>query len=555
MDRIWLKHYEPGVPEEIDPDAFPSISAVFEHSCSRFAGRDAFRCMGGALTFAEFDARARDFAAYLQHELGLEKGDRVALMMPNVMQYPVALFGVLRAGLVVVNVNPLYTVPELEHQLGDARPRAIVILENFCHTLADPRTREQVDHVVVTGIGDMLGGLKGPLVNFAVRHVKRMVPKWSLPRAVRWKEALARGAGRNLSPPDITGEDLAFLQYTGGTTGVAKGAMLTHRNLIANLQQMSAWLGSEEGSEVVITPLPLYHIFSLTANLLNFVKHGATNVLITNPRDIPGFVKTLQNEPFTAMTGVNTLFNALLHNESFRKLDFTNFRLAVGGGMAVQRKVAEEWERVTGTVLIEGYGLTETSPVVCCNPVRSARFTGTIGLPLPSTDVSIRDGDGRELGLDEPGELCVQGPQVMKGYWERPDETEATFFEGRWLRTGDVAAIDAEGYVRIVDRKKDVIIVSGFNVFPNEVEDVAVRFEGVLEAACVGIPDDEGNEVVTLFIVPEAGHEIDTEALRSFCRENLSAYKVPRRVEIRDELPKTNVGKILRRELRDAATG
>ncbi|MDZ7747580.1 MAG: AMP-binding protein [Halofilum sp. (in: g-proteobacteria)] len=537
MDRVWLKHYQPGVPAEIDADAFPSVGAVFEQACSRFADRDAFHCMGAALTFAQFDARSRDFAAYLQHELGLEKGDRVALMMPNCMQYPVALYGVLRAGLVVVNVNPLYTARELEHQLRDARPRAIVIVENFCHTLADERTRALVDHVVVTGLGDMLGGLKGTLVNLVVRHVKRMVPKWSLPGAVRWREALARGGSCNLSPPDVGGDDLAFLQYTGGTTGLAKGAMLTHRNMVANLEQISVWLGSAEGSEVVITPLPLYHIFSLTANLLNFVKQGATNVLITNPRDIPDFVKTLRGEPFTAMTGVNTLFNALLHNEDFHRLDFSRFRLAVGGGMAVQRKVAEEWQRVTGTVLIEGYGLTETAPVVCANPLDITAFTGTIGVPLPSTDVTVRDGDGTVLGVDEPGELCVRGPQVMKGYWEQPEETRQAFFDDAWFRTGDIAVIDAEGWVRIVDRKKDMIVVSGFNVYPNEVEDVAVGFEGVLEAACVGVPDEEAGEIVKLFVVAETGHEVDTEALRRYCRERLTGYKVPKRVEVRSELP------------------
>lgn len=553
MERVWLKNYEDGVPEEIDPDAFSSVAAVFEQSCGRFGDRAAFRNMGASLSFTDFDRHARDFAAYLQQELGLRKGDRVALMMPNVMQYPVALYGLLRAGLVAVNVNPMYTARELEHQLEDARPKAVVIVENFCHTLQEAQARIAVDHVIVTGLGDMLGGLKGVLVNFVVRHVKRMVPAWSIPWAVRWKAALATGAGHVLEPPEIGGDDLAFLQYTGGTTGLAKGAMLTHRNMVANLEQISAWLRREEGAEVVITPLPLYHIFSLTANLLMFIKHGGTNVLITNPRDIPGFVKTLQGEAFTAMTGVNTLFNALLRNEAFRKLDFTYFNLAVGGGMAVQRSVAERWQEVTGTVLIQGYGLTETAPVVCANPIHARAFSGTIGLPVSSTDVTIRDDEGNVLGFDEAGELCVKGPQVMRGYWEKPEETKRAFFEEVWFRTGDIARIDPDGWVTIVDRKKDMIVVSGFKVFPNEVEEVAAGFEGVVEAACIGVPDAESGEAPRLYVVPETDGALDLEALRKHLRAELTAYKVPRDIELRAELPKTNVGKILRRQLRDAA--
>lgn len=555
MERVWVRHYEQGIPEEIDPDAFPSVAAVFEQSCSRFGDRDAFRNMGASLSFADFDRHARDFAAYLQQELGLRKGERVALMMPNVMQYPVALYGVLRAGLVAVNVNPMCTARELEHQLEDARPSAVVIVENFCQTLQEAQRRTRIDHVIVTGLGDMLGGLKGTLVNLVVRHVKKMVPAWSIPWAVRWKAALATGAGHVLEPPEIGGGDLAFLQYTGGTTGLAKAAMLTHRNMVANLEQISAWLGRQEGAEVVITPLPLYHIFSLTANLLMFVKHGGTNVLITNPRDIPAFVKALRGEPFTAMTGVNTLFNALLRDEGFRRLDFSHFNLAVGGGMAVQRSVAERWQDATGTVLIEGYGLTETAPVVCANPVHARAFSGTIGLPVPSTDVSIRDDDGGELGFDEPGELCVKGPQVMQGYWEKPEETRRAFFEDAWFRTGDIARIDPEGWVTIVDRKKDMIVVSGFKVFPNEVEEVAAGFDGVLEAACIGLPDEDSGEAPMLYIVPAQGDALDVEGLRAYLRAELTAYKVPREIEIRAELPKTNVGKILRRELRDAAIG
>lgn len=551
MEHVWLKHYEAGVPDEINPDAFSSIVAIFEQSCSRYADTDAFHNMGAALTYRDLDRHARDFAAYLQGELGLKKGDRVALMMPNVMQYPVALFGVLRAGLIAVNVNPMYTHRELEHQLEDAEPRAIVIVENFCHTLQEAQKKVTVDHVIVTGLGDLLGGLKAPLVNFVVRHVKRMVPDWSIPWSTDWWDALKTGRNHVLEPPEIEGDDLAFLQYTGGTTGVAKGAMLTHRNMVANVEQMSVWLKSEEGADTVVTPLPLYHIFSLTVNLLNFVKHGGTNVLITNPRDLPAFVKTLKKERFTAMTGVNTLFNALVHNEDFRNLDFSSFKLAVGGGMAVQRKVAERWQEVTGLVLIQGYGLTETSPVVSANPIHSTEFNGTIGLPVPSTDVSIRDDQGEELGYDEPGELCVRGPQVMKGYWNREDETAKVFYEGGWVRTGDIATIDSDGWLRIVDRKKDMIVVSGFKVFPNEVEDVAVGYEGVLEAACIGVDDEESGEVVKLFVVPEPSSELDREGLMEYLRENLTGYKVPKHIETRDELPKTNVGKILRRELRE----
>jgi len=551
MERVWLKHYEAGVPAEIDARAYPSLAAVFQQSCERFAERDAFHNMGAALTYRAFDRHARDFAAFLQHELGLQKGDRVALMMPNVLQYPVALFGVLRAGLVAVNVNPMYTHRELAHQLSDARPRAIVVVENFCHTLQAALRDAPVEQVIVTGLGDLLGGGRGALVNFAVRHVRRMVPAWSIPGRVRWKKALELGTDHDFDAPDIGLDDLAFLQYTGGTTGLAKGAMLTHGNMIANLEQISAWLRREEGSETVITPLPLYHIFSLTANLLTFVKHGGTNALITNPRDIPAFVKTLAAEPFTAMTGVNTLFNALVNNEAFRALTFAHFNLAVGGGMAVQHRVAERWQEITGTVLIQGYGLTETSPVVCANPLNVDRFNGTIGVPVPSTEVSVRDDAGNELAAGEAGELCVRGPQVMKGYWEKPEETEHVFFVDGWLRTGDIATIDAEGWVTIVDRKKDMIVVSGFKVFPNEVEDVAVTHDGVLEAACIGVPDEESGEVPCLYVVPRPGTELDLDDLRRFLRRELTGYKVPRRIEIRAELPKTNVGKILRRELRD----
>jgi len=554
MARPWLAQYEAGVPAEIDPDAYSSVGAVFADSCARHADRVAFRNTGVALTFAGLERRARDFAAYLQQDLGLVKGDRIALMMPNILQYPVAIYAALRAGLVVVNVNPLYTARELEHQLADAAPRAIVVMENFCHTVALAQQHQPVEHCIVTSMGDMLGRARGAAVDFIVRRIRKAVPAWSLPGCVRWQSALARGARQSLQPVAIDGADLAFLQYTGGTTGQAKGAMLSHRNMVANLEQISAWLQRGEGREVIVTPLPLYHIFSLTANLLNFVKHGGTNVLVTNPRDIPAFVKLLKKTPCTVLTGVNTLFNALLQNRAFRALDFSRLDLTVGGGMAVQRSVAERWQAVTGHPLLEGYGLTETSPVVCVNPIGIDAFTGTIGLPLPSTDVDVRDAEGQSLAPEEPGELCVRGPQVMQGYWHQPEETAAVFFDGGWFRTGDIAVIDARGWVRLVDRGKDMIIVSGFNVYPNEVEAVAVEFEGVIEAGCIGVPDDASGEAVKLFVVADPEVEVDPQALRRHCRKHLTGYKVPRHIAFIDELPKTNVGKIMRRELRDRTT-
>ncbi|MEX1082661.1 MAG: AMP-binding protein [Halofilum sp. (in: g-proteobacteria)] len=552
MDRVWLAQYPDGVAGDIDPDAFPSVAAVFDQSCERFGERAAFRNMGTALSFRDFEARARDFAAYLQNDLGLAKGERIALMMPNVLQYPVALYGALRAGLVVVNINPLYTAREVADRLVDARPRAIVIVENFARALQDAQSRYTVEHVIVTGLGDMLGAWRGAAVNLAVRHLRRMVPAWAIAGTIRWNDALERGATRDFEPPALAGEDLAFLQYTGGTTGAPKGAMLTHRNMVANLEQISAWLGRAEASEVVITPLPLYHIFSLTANLLTFVKHGGTNVLVTNPRDIRGLVKTLREEPFTALTAVNTLFNGLLRNADFRQLDFSHLNLAVGGGMAVQRSVAERWQSVTGTVIIEGYGLTETSPVVCANPLYAQAFSGTVGFPVPSTDVSIRDAHGAPLAYGEAGELCIRGPQVMAGYWEKPEDTKEAFFDDGWFRSGDVAEMDEQGWVRIVDRMKDVIVVSGFNVYPNEIEDVAAGYEGVAEAACVGIAHVSSGEVPKLYVVPAADHELDVDALKAYLREQLTSYKIPKRIEIRDELPKSNIGKILRRVLRDS---
>ncbi|HRP22584.1 long-chain-fatty-acid--CoA ligase [Thauera sp.] len=553
MEKIWLKSYPDGVPAEIDVGQFRSLGDLFERSVAQYAERDAFVCMGKAITYAELDALSARFGAFLQHALKLPRGARVALMMPNVLQYPVALYGALRAGCTIVNVNPLYTARELEHQLRDAGAEAIVILENFAHTLQQVRDRLPLRHVVVTSLGEMLGFPKGAIVNFVVRRVRKMVPAWSLAGAMTFGDALRRGEGHRLQPVEVGHDDIAFLQYTGGTTGVAKGAMLTHRNIIANLQQAHAWIKPcvREGEEIIITALPLYHIFSLTANCLTFFKIGATNVLITNPRDIPGFVKELGQHRFTAITGVNTLFNALLNNPDFAKLDFSALHVALGGGMAVQQAVAEKWKRVTGVSLIEAYGLTETSPAVAINPLDLQAFNHSIGLPVPSTEVSIRDDDGNEQPIGQRGELCVRGPQVTPGYWNRPEETARMFTADGFLRTGDIAVINDKGFITLVDRKKDMILVSGFNVYPNEVEDVVASHPGVLEVAAIGVPDERSGEAVKVFVVRK-DPALTAEALIAHCRESLTAYKVPHHVEFRDELPKSNVGKILRRELRDA---
>ncbi|HMW51510.1 MAG TPA: long-chain-fatty-acid--CoA ligase [Rhodocyclaceae bacterium] len=555
MDKIWLQSYPPGVPPEVDLDEFSSLVDLFEQSVRKFAARTAYVNMGKSLTYGELDELSARFAGWLQGELGLGPGARVALMMPNCLQYPVAMFGVLRAGLTVVNVNPLYTARELEHQLKDAGCEAIVIVENFAHTLQDVLPSTPVRHVVTTGLGDLLGFPKSLLVNFVVRHVKKMVPAWSLPGSIAFREALAKGAAHPLRPVTLGHEDLAFLQYTGGTTGVAKGAMLTHGNIVANLQQAHAWIGPyvREGEELIVTALPLYHIFSLTANCLTFFKIGAENLLITNPRDIPGFIAELAKVRFTAITGVNTLFNALLNHPDFEKLDFSSLRLALGGGMAVQQAVAERWKAVTGRPLAEAYGLTETSPAVCINPLDLPEFNHSIGLPISSTDVSLRDDEGYEVLLGEPGELCVKGPQVMKGYYNRPEDTARVFTRDGYLRTGDVAVIAPDGYVRIVDRKKDMILVSGFNVYPNEVEDVVASHPGVLEVAALGVPDERSGEAVKIFVVRK-DPTLTAEALIAHCRQGLTGYKVPHYVEFREELPKSNVGKILRRALRDAST-
>jgi long-chain acyl-CoA synthetase len=550
MEKVWLKSYPPGWPQEIDWNQYPSVGALFEDSCRKFAGRPAFHCMGKTISFAELDRMSRDFAAWLQAK-GFAKGTRIALMMPNVLQYPVALFGTLRAGYTVVNVNPLYTPRELEHQLKDSGAEAIVILENFAVTLQEVLARTPVKHVVVTSLGEMLG-LKGLIVNFVVRKVKKMVPAFNLPGALSWGGVLSEGAGKPMKPFETGHEDIAFLQYTGGTTGVSKGAMLLHRNILANVEQASGNMSAALGSElpVIITALPLYHIFSLTVNCLMMAKMGGLNILITNPRDIPAFVKELGKQRYNMITGVNTLFNAFLHNPDFARLDFSYVKLCVGGGMAVQQAVAEKWKQVTGKTLLEGYGLTETSPVATMNPHDLKEYSGSIGLPVPSTEIALRDDNKQDVPLGKPGEICIKGPQVMKGYWQRPEETAQVLGPDGFLYTGDIGVMDEKGYVRIVDRKKDMILVSGFNVYPNEIEQVVAMMPGVLEVAAIGVPDEKSGEVPKVFIVRKDPALTEAQVL-AHCREQLTGYKQPKHVEFRAELPKTNVGKILRRALRD----
>ncbi len=551
MDKVWLKSYPPGVPEFIDTDEYRSVTDVFEQAIERFADLPCFANMGTTLTYRDMDRMTGQLASYLQQLPGMERGDRVAVMMPNMLQNPIAIFAILRAGFTVVNTNPLYTARELEHQLKDSGAKAIIVVENFCHTLAEVIDDTPIQHVITTQLGDLLRFPKSLIVNLVVKYVKKMVPAFTLPGSVSFKQALETGGSKPHTPVDCGHDDLAFLQYTGGTTGVAKGAMLSHGNMIANMQQASAWIKNvvEDGREVIITALPLYHIFSLTANCLTFMKVGALNYLITNPRDMPGFVKELQGTRFTAITGVNTLYNGLMNTPGFEQIDFSSLKLSLGGGMAVQQPVAERWKKLTGCPLLEAYGLTETSPAVCINPLTLEAYNGSIGLPVPSTEVSIQDDTGAMMPLGEAGELCVRGPQVMKGYWNRPDETAKVISEDGWLKTGDVAEIDADGYVRIVDRLKDMILVSGFNVFPNEIETVIAGHEGVLEVGVIGEPDEACGEVVKAVVVRKDSN-LTEDALIAHCRENLTGYKVPKIIEFRSELPKTNVGKILRRELR-----
>ncbi|OZI17850.1 long-chain-fatty-acid--CoA ligase [Bordetella genomosp. 7] len=550
MERIWLKSYPPGVPAEIDISRYDSLLDIFHDSCARFARRPAYTSLGVTITYAQLDRWSRDFAAWLQYR-GLKAGDRVALMLPNLLQYPVCLFGALRAGCVVVNCNPLYTAHELAHQLADAGAQAIVISENFARTLQRALPDTALRHIVVTSVGELLGPLKGRAVDFAVRYVKRKVPAWQLPQATRLRVALSQGRGRPLRTPALTPSDPAFLQYTGGTTGVAKGAVLTHGNMLANLSQAHAWIHGlvREGEECIVTALPLYHVFALTANCLTFLKLGARNLLIADPRDMPAFIRALRGTPFSAITGVNTLFNALLNHPDFARLDFSRLRLTLGGGMAVQRAVAQRWREVTGVSLAQAYGLTETAPAVTLNPLDVETFTGSIGLPVPSTELSVRDDEGREVSQGETGELCVRGPQVMAGYWNRPDETAQVLHPDGFLRTGDLGYMDERGYVFLVDRKKDLILVSGFNVYPNEVEDAAALHPGVREVAAVGVPDAKSGEAVKLFVI-RRDPTLEAAELIAHCRQHLTGYKVPRHVEFCNDLPRTPVGKILRRALR-----
>jgi len=552
MEKPWLKSYPPGVPTQIDLSSFHSIVDVLEQSCSKYKDRMAYHNMGTEISYSELDYLTRNFAASLQN-MGLKQGDRIALMMPNILQYPVALFGALRAGLVVVNTNPMYTARELRHQLVDAGAKAIVVVENFASVLESVRSEVPLEHIITTGVGDLLDFPKSMLVNFVLRHVKKAIPAWKLPGSEKFQDVLDKGKKLPFNPVNIAFEDIAFLQYTGGTTGVAKGAMLTHRNIVANLLQARAWLAQldDETQQIIITALPLYHIFALTANCLTFLYLGGSNILVTDPRNMPGFVKELARHPFTAITGVNTLFNALLHTDGFSDLDFSNVKMTLGGGMAVQKAVADQWKKVTGVTLVEAYGLTETSPAACINPVTLEEYNGYIGLPISSTEGAIKNEDGVFLPAGEVGELCIRGPQVMKGYWQRPEATDEVLDADGWLHTGDIAMMTEDGYFKIVDRKKDMILVSGFNVYPNEIEDVLALHPKVLEVAAVGVPDEKSGEVVSLFVVKK-DPTLTVEEVKAFCKENLTGYKRPRYIEFRDELPKSNVGKILRRELRDS---
>jgi long-chain acyl-CoA synthetase len=551
MKKIWLQSYPEGVPETIDADAIASLKALLEEACAEYRDLPAFTNMGHTLSFGEIDQCSRYLASCLQRH-GCVKGDRVAVMMPNVLQYPVAVHAILRAGLTVVNVNPLYTPRELEHQLRDSGARVIIVLENFCHVLAQVVEKTNVDKVITTRIGDLFPWPKRVITNLVVRYVRKMVPAWRIDGHVPWSRAIAEGKWQPLEEVEVGPEDLAFLQYTGGTTGMAKGAMLTHRNMVANVLQSSGWMRGSitPGRDIVITALPLYHIFSLTVNMLLFMRIGGHNVLITNPRDMPGFVRELTRYRFSMITGVNTLFNGLMNTPGFERIDFSHLRVTVGGGMAVQRAVAQRWQEKTGCVLLQGYGLTETSPSASMVELSATAFDGSIGLPLPSTEFSIRDDDGNELPIGEAGEICIRGPQVMRGYWQRPEETAAVMLEGGWFRSGDIGRMDASGRTTIEDRKKDMILVSGFNVYPNEIEDVVQRHAGVLECAAVAKPDEHSGEVVKVFIVRK-DPTLSAEEVIAHCRTELTNYKVPREVEFRDELPKTNVGKILRRQLRD----
>ncbi|PCJ83399.1 MAG: long-chain-fatty-acid--CoA ligase [Thiotrichaceae bacterium] len=552
MSKPWLKSYPEGTAAEIDLDQFSSVANIFDTSVAKYKDLPAYTNFGKTLNYYEVDIYTAQLAAYLKNELGLEKGDRVAVMMPNLLQNPIAIFAILRAGLVVVNTNPLYTKRELKHQMTDSGAKAIIIVENFAHVLQKVIAETKIEHVITTRMGDLLSPVKGFIINAVVKYVKKMVPAFKLDGAVSFKKALKLGSQHRFQTVPTNHDDIAFLQYTGGTTGVSKGAVLTNKNMVANMLQASEWIRTSIGDQkgTIITALPLYHIFSLTANCLTFMRYGWCNYLITNPRDIKGFVKELQSTKFEVFTGVNTLFNGLLNNDDFRNIDFSNFRFALGGGMAVQRGVAERWKEVTGTTLIEAYGLTETSPAACMNPMDLKEFNGKIGLPISSTEVSIQDDDWNELAIGEQGEICIRGPQVMRGYWALPKETSNVLSNSGWLHTGDIGFMNEDGFVQIVDRKKDMVLVSGFNVFPNEVEEVIASHPGVIEVGVIGKPDEHSGEVV-MAIVVKKDNALTEQELRDYCRESLTSYKVPKSIVFTDELPKTNVGKILRRELRD----
>ncbi|NJL24535.1 MAG: AMP-binding protein [Calothrix sp. SM1_5_4] len=552
MDKPWLKHYPKGVPAEIDVSRYGSINEIFDESVHKFRDRAAFVNMGTEITYEDLNYMSADFASFLQNVAGLKAGDRIAIQMPNVLQYPIALFGILRAGMVVVNCNPLYTAREMKHQLKDSGAKAIVILANSAHHLEEIIDETDIKTVIVTEVGELLGFPKSVIVNSVIKYVKKMVPKYNLPQAYSFYEALDLGAEKSFRPVNRRPEDHAFLQYTGGTTGISKGAILTHRNIVANMLQIAEWIRPRlvEGEEVALLALPLYHIFSLTVNGLTILYYGGTNVMITNPRDIPAFIKTMRKTPFTVFPGLNTLYNALMNHPDFGKIDFRGVKVSVAGGMALQKSVAERWMKLTKSLIIEGYGLTETSPVACVNPVDGTDKVGTIGLPISSTEVQLFDDSGRPVKHGETGEIWIRGPQVMQGYWQKPEETAQILTPDGWLKTGDIGVMDDEGFIKIVDRKKDMILVSGFNVYPNEIEDVVASHPKVLEVAAVGVPDEHSTEAVKIFVVPK-DTSLTKEELVAFCKENLTGYKVPRHVEFRKELPKTNVGKILRRELRD----
>ncbi len=554
MNKPWLERYPENVSHEINADQYNSLVDMLEESFKKFASKESFYCMGTSLTYSQLDQHSKDFASFLQNHTNLEPGDRIAIQMPNLLQYPIALFGALRAGMIIVNTNPLYTVHEMEHQFTDADVKAIVVLSNFASKLEEVLPRTSIETVIVTDIGDMMGFPKRQITNFVVKNIKKMVPAYSLPRSISFRDALSRGSSGSFSPVTVKSSDNAFIQYTGGTTGVAKGAELTHRNMIANMQQIKGWMHirAKEGEETMITALPMYHIFCLTVNCFAFTAFGARNVLITNPRDMPGFVKELKKHKFTAFTGVNTLFNGLLNQPDFKEVDFSALKLCVGGGMAVQKAVADRWQQTTGVPLVEGYGLTEASPVLCCNPVDGSEENGTIGLPMPSTEIRIADDEGNPVPEGERGELWGKGPQVMKGYWKRPEATEGVLTEDGWLKTGDIAVMLPNGFFKIVDRKKDMILVSGFNVYPNEVEDAVALHTGVMEVAAIGVPDEKSGEAVKVYIVAKE-EGLTAADVKAHCKKHLTGYKVPRHYAFieAEKMPKSNVGKILRRKLKE----